>query len=124
MKTAPQFVDDLLNGTVEGLSYTDASQLTWENTAEAIAQHYAFSQEELSAALSQSKHRLEEQLGMPLTDEQLETITGGKKKLSKGEKAGAIVGGVVGGAAVVGTAAGTGTVILAFALAAAYVAVK
>lgn len=119
MKSAAQFVDDLLNGSVDGLSSTDPSQLTWEKAADSIGHHYAFSDEELSAALVQSRSRLEEQLGMPLTDEQLETLTGGKKKLSKGEKAGAIVGGVVGGAAVVGTTAGV-TVYLAFALAAAF----
>ena len=102
-KSASQFLDDLLAGDLFGLP-SEASQ---QEVLEAFTQHfnenYDFTQEEFEQVVRQSKDRLEAAVGVPLTDEQLVALSGGK---SEGAKIGIGVGSAVGGSVALGAVGG------------------
>lgn len=100
-------VEDLLNGSVNGESFNNQSI---EDMLKAISDNYDYTEEELFAELKRQQPRVEEMIGLPLTEEQMEALCGGKGKAHVDVPlvAGAAAGGVaaVGGATVAGIVGG------------------
>lgn len=73
-----------------------------------VAKYYDFTQDDLKEALLVSKDKLEKLIGVPITPEQLEAISGGKtknQKITSGVSGGIAGGATVGILAVVGLCA-------------------
>jgi len=112
-KDVKEFVNDLLDGSVNGSSIENFESV--QTALDAINANYEFTDEELHAELRLQKDRLEQSIGFELTPEQLEALCGGKQKVTldggglSGAAAGGIAagvtGGVVGGAAIGATLA-------------------
>jgi hypothetical protein len=103
---AGQFVDDLIAGKLAGLEADASTSATWEMASTAISDNYEFTQQELYESMLSARDRLEAAAGIPLTDEQLAALSGGKKNLSTGAIVGISAGGVVGGSVIAGSIAG------------------
>ena len=118
-KSATDFVDDLLDGSFPRPPIGLSQQEAMSALASQIDAAYSFTQEELELAMQQSKVRLEDAIGVALTDEQLAALSGGK---SESAKIGSYVGGAIGGAAAAGAIGGgiAGGVIAALA----FIAIK
>lgn len=118
-KSASQFVDDLIAGSLPAIP-ADATQAeSIQSLATQLDAEYSFTQAELEQAMQQSKGRLEAAIGVALTDEQLIALSGGK---SESAKIGSYVGGAIGGAGAAGAIGGgiAGAIIAAIA----WVAIK
>lgn len=108
-KNADQFIDDLFNGNLTASSGTPDE--TYAKLAELIESEYSFSEEEIQESLLRSRDRLESVIGVPLTDDQIAAVTGGK---SDGQKIG--LGAGLGGAVAVGGAAAAGAAVGTYVL--------
>lgn len=75
-KTASQFVDDLLAGTLPHVPPSATEQAEVAAFAAEIDAHYAFTQAELEAAMSEARGRIEGAIGVAITDEQLVALSG------------------------------------------------
>lgn len=103
---ASQFVDDLIAGKLAGLEADTSVSVTWEMASNAIGNNYEFTEQELYESMLAARDRLEDAAGIPLTDEQLAALSGGKKKLSTGAIVGISAGSLVGGSIIAGEIAG------------------
>ena len=108
-KNADQFIDDLINGSLQQLS--GSPEETYAKLAEVIHADYSFNEQEIQEALLRSRDKIEAVIGVSLTDEQLVAITGGK---SDGQKVG--LGAGLGGAVAVGGAAAAGAAVGTYVL--------
>jgi hypothetical protein len=105
-RDAGQFVDDLIAGKLAGLGVDTQTSATWEMASNAISNNYEFTEQELYETMLSARDRLEAAAGIPLTDEQLAALSGGKEKLSTGAIVGISAGSVVGGSVIAGSIAG------------------
>lgn len=93
VKNATDFINDLLDGSFQPKAGPNIDE---QLILEEVAKHYDFSQDDLKEALFANKEKLEQAVGVPLTPEQLEAISGGKTKSQKITSA--VSGGIAGGA--------------------------
>ena len=104
-KNADQLVQDLLNGQFVSLSQGSIDD-TMKAVKEKVEAEYEFDDEALQKALKERSNELKEVIGMSLTDEQLQSLTGGKSAgqtaAQVGIGAGAGIGGAVGAIAILG----------------------
>ena len=96
-KSASDFVSDLLDGQLHDLQSLPLTELEAALQTR-LEKDYQFSAEEFSSALLASRQQLEASIGIPLTDEQMSALAGGK---SKAASVGAEVGGTAGSVAAV-----------------------
>ena len=104
-KNADQLIQDLLNGQFVSLSQGSIDD-TMKAVKEKVEAEYEFDDEALQKALKERSNELKEVIGMSLTDEQLQSLTGGKSAgqtaAQVGIGAGAGIGGAVGAIAILG----------------------
>jgi len=104
-KNADQLVQDLLSGQFVSLSQGSIDD-TMKAVKEKVEAEYEFDDEALQKALKERSNELKEVIGMSLTDEQLQSLTGGKSAgqtaAQVGIGAGAGIGGAVGAIAILG----------------------
>jgi len=107
-KNSHQLVEDLLSNR-SGLN----ANVTPEELTKFIESNYDVNVEELQLALKSHRGKIEDLIGVPITDEQLTQLTGGKSETAK------IGIGIGGGAAAgsVGAAIGVAVFIGLYALA-------
>ena len=74
-KNSQQLVDDLLSNRSD---VNDS--LSPEELATYIENNYEVNEEELQLALQDNRRRIEELVGVPITDEQLTQLAGGKSE--------------------------------------------
>ena len=74
-KNSQQLVDDLLSNR-SGVN----DSLSPEELATYIENNYEVNEEELQLALQDNRRRIEELVGVPITDEQLTQLAGGKSE--------------------------------------------
>jgi len=99
-KNSQQLVEDLLSNR-SGLN----ENVTPEELTKFIENNYEVNEEELQLALKSNRGKIEELIGVPITDEQLTQLTGGKSETAK------IGIGIGGGAAAGSIGAGIGVAI-------------
>lgn len=97
-KDANQLIDDLLAGQFATLSSVSGGGQIEESLQAILSQDYDFSEEQFRQALLGKRDQIEDFIGVPLTEEQLQAIDGGKG-LSTDAKYGIGFGGAVGGIA-------------------------
>jgi hypothetical protein len=115
-KTASQFVNDLLAGTLPHVPPSATQQAEVAAFAAEIDAHYAFTQAELEAAMSEARGRIEGAIGVAITDEQLVALSGGKSDAARiGEWVAGTLGIAAAGGAVGGAIAGGTIAAIAFA---------
>jgi len=104
-KNSQQLVEDLLSNR-SGLN----ENVTPEELTKFIENNYEVNEEELQLALKSNRGKIEELIGVPITDEQLTQLTGGKSETAK------IGIGVAGGAAAggIGAAIGVATILIIY----------
>lgn len=97
-KNASDFVADFIAGSFTDLSVGDSAEM-FIAFQDRIESDYDFTADELRVALNSSREQLETALGVPLTDDQLNALAGGKSQSSKdaGLYAGGGIAGAVGG---------------------------
>lgn len=97
-KSANDFVSDFISGDFRNLAVGDSAEM-FKQFQDRVEQDYAFTPEDLKLALTNSRDQLEAALGVPLTDEQLNALAGGKSQGAKdaGLYAGGGIAGAVGG---------------------------
>jgi hypothetical protein len=119
-KNADQFVEDLLSGQMPEIP-AGSPEESWAEVIKRIDADYDFSKEDLEAALTRSKGRLESVVGVPLTEDQLAALAGGKTSAAQiGRDIGIAFGVTAVGGAVGGAVAGAALyVVVSAALAAA-----
>ena len=83
-RNATDYINDILSANLpfdfKGVDLQSAPKLL-----EIISEYYDFTEEEFRLELRRSKGRIEEAIGVPLTDEQLEALSGGKTKLTSSD---------------------------------------
>ena len=97
-KDANQLIDDLLAGQFATLLSPSGGGQIEESLRAILSEDYDFSEEQLRQALLGKRDQIEDFIGVPLTEEQLQAIDGGKG-LSTDAKYGIGFGGAVGGIA-------------------------
>jgi len=104
-KNADQLVQDLLNGQFVSLSQGSIDD-TMKAVKEKVEAEYDIDDEALQKAFKERSEELKAVIGMNLTDEQLQSLTGGKSAgqtaAQVGIGAGAGIGGAVGAIAILG----------------------
>ena len=93
-KSADDFVSDFIAGNFKDLTVGNSPQI-FKEFQERVERDYAFTPDEMKLALHNSRPQLEAAVGVPLTDEQLSALAGGKS--DAGLYAGGGVAGAVGG---------------------------
>lgn len=102
--------DDLIQELLKGENPNFASSQSPESIAEYIENNYDITEEQFRQALKDNRGRLEEMIGVPITDEQLEQLAGGKSTAAKV----GIGAGAAAGAGAIGVAAGSAALIAAY----------
>jgi len=96
-KNADQLVQDLINGEFSALS-TGSMEDTMTAVKNKVENEYDVDDNSLKAALKARSADLESAIGMSLTDDQLEGLTGGKSAGKTAEQVGIGAGAGIGGA--------------------------
>lgn len=107
-RDAAAYVDDFLNGRLP-INPDAISPSSAEEAIAELSEIYDFTEEDFQRELLKSKDRFEGMLGIPLTDDQLLAVSGGKSE--KTELDIAIGGGVFTGAAALGISTGFAVLI-------------
>jgi hypothetical protein len=93
-KSADDFVSDFIAGNFKDLTVGNSPEI-FKEFQERVERDYVFTPDEMKVALHNSRAQLEAAVGVPLTDEQLNALAGGKS--DAGLYAGGGVAGAVGG---------------------------
>jgi hypothetical protein len=109
-RNAADFIDDTLNGRLP-IEVIGAEATSLADTARALGEYYEFSEDEIRRELPRFRDRIEVAIGMPLTEDQLLALTGGKSEKQSNRDLYIGMGVAMGGTAIIGGGFLTGIAI-------------